>query len=199
MWPSGAEAHAILDCALTRWGSGVDERGLESWIAVGVYALAALLALKVVQRLPAGGSGRERAFWMLVAVVMAVFAIGKELDLPTLLTATGRCIARVQGWYDVRQGVQITAIRTAVFATLAGIGVVLWLLRRSWRRTALPLIGLGFVSCVVLVRMVGLHKVDAFMGSRVLAVPANWLFELPGPILIAVSALVLSRRLSAAD
>ena len=163
------------------------------WATVAVYALAALLAAFVARAapFPARSRGRERAFWGLMALALACLAVNKELDLQSFLTALGRCMANAQGWYEERQAVQIGFVLALVAATGAAFALLLALLRGTWRRSLLPLLGLAFVSGFVLVRAVGFHRVDRLIGLELLSVRANWVLELAGPLLISAVALWL--------
>ncbi len=191
---------AILDCAAASWQPGIGDPSVMGWVTVAVYAAAALLAALVARRapFPARSRGRERTFWILAALVLAFLAVNKELDLQSALTALGRCDARLQGWYDARRAVQESFIWGLIVAAAAVLlGLLVWL-RRTWSRTALPLFGLVFVAGFVLVRAVGFHHMDRLIDTRVilgdLPLRANWLLELPGPLLIAAAAAILLAR-----
>ena len=68
-------------------------------------------------------------------------------------------------------------------------------LRGTLGRTGLPLLGLIFVAGFVLIRAAGFHHVDVLLQDRFAATTVNWLFEVPGPVLVSVSAIwLLARR-----
>ena len=67
-------------------------------------------------------------------------------------------------------------------------------LRGTLRYTALPLLGVVFVMGFVLVRAVSLHHVDRLLSFTVATERLRWLLELPGPLIVAVSALWLLAR-----
>ena len=183
---------ALAACVNRRWSPSFGDPTLMGWLTVVAYLLTAALAFRVARKVE---GGRTRAFWALVVGLMLFLGVSKQLDLQSALTAVVRCIARAQGWYDDRRAVQLDFIRglvgVAVMALLAG----LFLLRRDLRANLLALVGLVFVAGFVMVRAVGFHHLDVFLGGSVQAVRVNWILEWTGLVLISVNALILGRRL----
>jgi hypothetical protein len=180
-----------LSCALRHWSPGLGDPGFVGWLTVAVYAVAAVSAGRRAIRGPFGADTgrRERTFWWCAAVLLACLAINKQLDLQSLMTEIGRCVARAQGWYEDRQTVQrwfIAGIVASGVVALAGLG---YLMRHTLPRTGLALAGLGFVCVFVAVRAAGFHHVDTMIGTVVAGLRVNWLLELPGPILVALAGL----------
>lgn len=191
----GAEAlfEQLRACIAGSWSPGIGDPHLMGWMIAGLYAVTAILALLVAirQPFPARSRRREAAFWMLVSLVLIALAVNKQLDLQSLMTAAGRCLARIQGWYDDRRLVQRDFIVTLGIA-LAGLLVVsTLLLRGTLRRTGLPLIGLLFVAGFVLIRAIGFHHFDALINMQIISIKMNWLLEIPGPVLVGAAALWL--------
>ncbi|MBL3575392.1 isopropylmalate isomerase [Rhodovulum sulfidophilum] len=186
----------IYSCVFGTWQPGIGDPTWQGWTTVAVYLAVAALALHAVCRavFPAPSARRERIFWSLVALVLLGLAINKQLDLQSALTATGRCLAKLQGWYGQRRAVQtefIAAIGTLSLLSLIGL---LWLLRGTLRRSAPAIVGLCFVSGFVLIRAAGFHHFDHLLGMpTLLSVRANMVLELTGPLLIALAALRLPR------
>ncbi|WP_414899067.1 isopropylmalate isomerase [Rhodovulum sp. YEN HP10] len=184
----------IHSCLFGTWQPGIGDPTWQGWVTVAVYLAVAALALRAASRgvFPAPSARRERIFWSLVALVLLLLAINKQLDLQSALTAAGRCLARLQGWYGQRRAVQtefIVAIGALSLLSLAGL---LWLLRGTLRRSAPAIVGLCFVSGFVLIRAAGFHHVDHLLGMpTLLSVRANMVLELTGPLLIAAAALAL--------
>lgn len=184
----------IYSCVFGTWQPGIGDPTWQGWTTVAVYLAVAALALHAVCRavFPAPSARRERIFWSLVALVLLGLAINKQLDLQSALTATGRCLAKLQGWYGQRRAVQtefIAAIGTLSLLSLIGL---LWLLRGTLRRSAPAIVGLCFVSGFVLIRAAGFHHFDHLLGMpTLLSVRANMVLELTGPLLIAAAALAL--------
>lgn len=180
-------------CVFQTWRPGIGDPTLLGWATVGLYVVVALLAFRVAGRagFPIATRNRERAFWIIVAVIMAALAINKQLDLQSALTATGRCLAKAQGWYETRRGVQKDFLLGLAGLALLFMVVMLVMLRGTWRRTGLAVIGLAFVCGFVLMRAVGFHHFDQMLGVPVMGIRANGLLEWTGPLLISFSGLRL--------
>lgn len=181
------------ECVLARWQPGFNDPYLVSWVMVAIYLLVAVLALAVMRRapFPAVTRRRERAFWGVVAGSLLFLAINKQADLQTLLLATGRCLSQAQGWFDDRRLVQRIAVIVLALSALGGGAMLLWGLRRTLRRTALPLLGLFFMVGFVLTRVAGMFHVGPALEA---ALGSGWpgrVLELSGPLAIFAAALVL--------
>lgn len=149
----------LLDCAATRWQPAIGDPTWQGWATVVLCAVVALLALRKAGQgdFPAVSRGRERVFWTAAALAMAVLAVNKQLDLQSALTALGRCAAKAQGWYQQRRIVQVEFLMVLAVMGLSSLGLMLRLLRGTLRRTALPIVGLVFVLCFVLMCAVDFH------------------------------------------
>lgn len=189
----------LLDCALDRWDPVIGDPSAMGWLTVAAYAAAAALALAASARVPPGAPARglERGFWLAAAAALALLAANKQLDLQSFLTATGRCLAKAQGWYEDRRAVQAGVIAALSAAVLvAGAGLT-WRLRRTLRRTGPAVAGLVLIAAFVLVRAVGFHHVDALIDLRLGTARMNWVLELGGIAVFAAGglrALALGRR-----
>lgn len=186
----------ILTCAHDAWSPGIGDPHIMGWITVVVYAACALAALQLSIRNPFHGPGawRERVFWAGVCALMLCLAVNKQLDLQSLMTAIGRCHAKLNGWYNERQAMQRGFIRAlALGALLLALGTA-WFLRASLRRNALAVLGLALVLSFVVIRAVGFHDVDKLISTDVMSIRVNWIFELSGLVLILLSALPRLRR-----
>jgi hypothetical protein len=179
----------IWNCANRRWSPQIGDPSLAGWVTVAAYGLCCLLALFLLRRRL---KPTERLFWMLISAIMLALAINKQLDLQSLLTATGRCLAQHQGWYDQRRAFQFGFIKILLGATIAILLLGFWLMRKHLRRNGLALLGLGLVAGFVAIRAIGFHHFDAFINSRTyLDLRFNFVLELSGLILIASNALAL--------
>lgn len=185
-----------LTCAHDAWSPGIGDPHVMGWVTVAVYTACALAALHLSIRNPFHGPGawRERVFWGGVCALMACLAVNKQLDLQTLVTAIGRCHAKINGWYNERQVVQRGFIRAlALSALLLALGTA-WFLRASLRRNILAVLGLALVLGFVVIRAVGFHDVDHLISTEVMSIRVNWILELSGLVLILLSALPRIRR-----
>jgi hypothetical protein len=183
---------ALAACIAERWSPQIGDPSVMGWMTVGAYLVTAVLAIRIAARLR---GGRSRVFWALVAGLMLCLAVNKQLDLQSALTAAGRCIAKAQGWYDDRKAVQVRFILWLLGAAVLGLMAGLILLRRDIVANLLALVGLVFVAGFVMVRAVGFHHVDAFLGGSVHDVRVNWILEWTGLVMISANALILQRRM----
>jgi hypothetical protein len=180
----------LLDCTFARWSPGIGDPNIMGWVTVLVYAWAALVCLRAAR----GAVGddpldrKERLFWTVTAVVMTLYAVNKQLDLQSLATSVGRCIAKADGWYEQRRRFQFEFIIGLVFCTFIALVAVFRWLRGTLARTGVAAFGLIFVSGFVVIRAVGFHHVDAIINTSISGWRANWLLEIPGPLLVIVGA-----------
>ncbi|WP_299507539.1 hypothetical protein [Cypionkella sp.] len=126
--------------------------------------------------------------------LMLFLAVNKQLDLQSALTATGRCIAQLQGWYGARRDVQHLVIEVLLVSIVVGLGFGVYLMRQALRRNGAGLLGLAVVAGYVAVRAVGFHHFETLINTHVLDVRANFFLENAGLALIAVNAICLLAR-----
>lgn len=187
-----------LTCAFTQWHWGLGDNNVVGWATVLVYLAAGLASARAALALrgPDAVLRRERRFWWIAAAILLALAVNKQLDLQTLLTLIARCHAQLAGWYDIRRTIQREFILGVAVAGAGLMLVLAWLLRGILGRVWPALLGLGFVCVFVLVRAASFHHVDSLLGTWIFGVKMNWVFELPGPILVATAAWRRRRRAS---
>lgn len=177
---------AVLQCIEARWSPKVGDPSMLGWAAVGCYAVSSFLAMLVAIGRHGGG---ERVFWAILALGLAALAINKQLDLQSALTAAGRCISQLQGWYADRRGFQ-TLFILGVLGTCSVLMIVLfWRMRRRLAANWLALLGVSLLIVFVAIRAVGFHHFDEIIEATVDDLPLNWILELGGIVLIALNAL----------
>lgn len=184
---------SLAGCIAARWSPGIGDPTAMGWLTVAAYAAAGMLCLRA-------GSvrKRDRRFWMALGALLLALMVNKQLDLQSALTATGRCIAQIQGWYDSRRMVQAIFIVFLLGFSVGLFGLALKKMKRSLHRTGLALAGFALLLCFVAIRAVGFHHMDALINSSAGPMRLNWLFELTGIALIGVNAFygILGRRRS---
>jgi hypothetical protein len=175
---------------LIQWRPGIGDPSVVGWLTVAGYFAAAALAWGATIRtrrivgLPRG----SREIWALVAVLMLVLCINKQLDLQSLLTEVGRVVARRSGWYADRHAAQVRFIEVILVAAAAAALVSGVLFRRFWRANVLLGLGLALLVTFVAIRAISFHHVDLLIGTTIAGVRMNWLVELTGIVLIAAAA-----------
>jgi hypothetical protein len=175
---------------LIQWRPGIGDPSIAGWLTVVGYFAASALAWGACVRtrrvigLPRG----SREIWALVAVLMLVLCINKQLDLQSLLTDIGRVVARRDGWYADRHAAQLRFIEGILAASVGAAVVFGALFRGFWRANVLLGLGLALLVTFVATRAISFHHVDLFIGTTVAGVRMNWLVELTGIVLIAAAA-----------
>ena len=182
------ELSTIAACVDDRWSPQIGDPTVAGWVTVVAYAVCAVLGFMVLLR---AQDSRERIFWGLVTLAMLFLGVNKQLDLQSMLTAAGRCLSQIQGWYEERQVFQRNFIIGLLVAAGLFLALVLWLMRGCLRRNGLAVLGLAFVTAFVAVRAVGFHHFDVLIDSRMLGTRFNVLFELSGLVALAVNAMAL--------
>lgn len=182
---------ALRACIAQQWSPGIGDPDVTGWLTVLSYLACFVLALRVTLRNP---PGTARGLWLTLVPLLGFLAINKQLDLQTALTATGRCMAQAEGWYDNRALVQIGFIAGLVLVVLLVLLLALRSLRGRLRGNGLALVGLAVLCGFVLVRAVGFHHVDSLINMDFARIKFNFWFENAGLVLIALNALLLMRR-----
>lgn len=190
--------HAFSACVSDRWQLAIGDPNVTGWAICATYALAAVLAAIVLQSAPFAPAHhrRERILWVLIAALMTLLALNKQLDLQTLILAAGRCLSQEQGWYDSRRLVQRDFIFALIaLAALIGAGLI-WLLHGIMRHNLVALIGLAIVAGFVSLR--GGHLFHIFVPQQefedVFLHDATSALEVLGPVLIIIAAWWLLRQ-----
>ncbi|WP_170476728.1 isopropylmalate isomerase [Ruegeria arenilitoris] len=178
-------------CIADDWSPVIGDPSVLGWVTVAAYGLTAVLCLVASPRHP---EGTVRVFWATLGIVLFALMINKQLDLQSALTAGGRCLSQMQGWYEERRAVQFIFI-VAIVLTGFNIAIFsLWALRQHLRAVGLALIGLIILICFILIRAAGFHHFDEFLNTEIQSIRMNWILELTSIALIAINAIVIIRR-----
>lgn len=168
------------------------------WLTVVAYAAAAVLCFIAARRCPvvadAGAARRRRRIWLGVGVLMAFLCINKQLDLQSLFTDMGRVLAKREGWYDERRTVQRWFVIAVAAAGATAFFIMAWKIRSILRENIVLLLGLTSLLTFIVIRAASFHHVDVLIGSELLGVRVNWILELTGIVLIAISAARSARH-----
>jgi hypothetical protein len=184
-----------------RWSPRIGDPSVMGWITVVAYFVTAWSCFAAARsrcdEVPAPEDARrERWVWFVLAVGFTLLGINKQLDLQSAFTEIGRLLARRQGWYAERHGVQVVFIAAmAATGLLAAAGAV----RAAFgtcRAARLAVAGAILLIGFVVLRAASFHHVDMFLGARWLGVKANWALELGGIAIVLVAAR-LHRRSAA--
>jgi hypothetical protein len=175
-----------------RWRPQIGDPSFMGWFTVAAYAAAAVLCFIAAHRclvaVDAGETRRRRRMWLGVGVLMAFLCINKQLDLQSLFTDVGRVLANQEGWYSQRRAVQRWFVIAMAAAGAMTFVILAWKIRHILRESIVLLLGLCSLITFIVIRAASFHHVDVLLGSELLGIRVNWILELGGIALIALSA-----------
>lgn len=184
------------------WSPGIGDPNAAGFITVALYVAAAMTCLWVARRIrreEGAAPLNRREFWVWCGSSILLWFLGanKQLDLQTAFTEIGRILARREGWYAQRAHFQ-----NGFIALLSGGGVLsastlLVLLRRVSRHAKVAALGMCAIGVFVLIRASSFHKVDAFLGERLINMRMNWILEMGGISIVLLAGLGRLRILKA--
>jgi len=167
------------------------------WAITIFYVVAGLLCLYCTGFLDARRAfqiSRSFAwFWWLVAVLLILLGINKQLDVQLLLADVGRAFTKHQGWYGQRKPVQIRVLALGACAILACLQEVGFRLKRGPKSNWFALCGLFFLAGNVLIHLVSLHSIGNFLGYSLVGLSMGEGFEILAILCITVSAFVYNQ------
>lgn len=182
-----------------RWVPSIGDPTFLGWFTVAAYFASAALCAIYARRLDPSTCPRRlrrnRVLWWGLASALVLLGLNKQLDLQSLLTAIGRGLAQDEGWYRQRRSVQLWFIVITATVGVAMFSLIVFAMRRDWRRNGLALFGIAFLVGFILIRAASFHHVDAWLMRYVGAVRVNWIFEIIGIICIGTSAAINLRKL----
>lgn len=179
----------LAGCVDQSWSPVIGDPTFMGWFTVLCYFTASFASF-----FAGWVRVRDKRVWVLLGIFLLLLGVNKQLDLQSALTAVGRCLAHIQGWYDERRVMQSAFILTLLCVSAVVMVIALFRLRRSLHRVGLALLGFGFLVTFVAVRAVGFHHFDQFISAYTdLGIRMNWLMELGGIGLILVNAVAAIR------
>jgi hypothetical protein len=173
-----------------RWRPGIGDPTFMGWLTVVAYFCSAAGCLRAAFQEPPL-EGRPSAFWPVLAGLMVLLGINKQLDLQSLVTQVGR---RVLEWAALdrdRRAFQAAFIGLVAVACLSGIAWLSWAANRSPRKRRLAAIGMAFILSFVVIRAASFHHVDILLASRLGGLKWNWILELGGILAVGASACLV--------
>jgi len=180
------------------WIAGLGDPTPMGWFTVGAYFASAVLCLCCAARplfsSKAADSRADLRFWLIIAGLMVVFGINKQLDLQTLFTATFKSIVEAMGLYSIRGLLQLGFIALVVVGGIWLAWKFFLKYRRSAQRNRLAVTGIALLAIFVAMRATSFHYMDSLINTTVLGLKMNWIVELGSIALIAMAAIIHLRR-----
>jgi len=179
------------------WADKWGDRTVVGWgITVG-YALVGWLCLYCTgmfdSRRAVSISQVFAWFWRLMAVVLFLLAINKQLDVQLLLADIGRALTKYQGWYGQRKPAQIRVLALGACLCLGCLLEIGHRLRRAPRSTLIALLGVLILGVNVVIHLVSLHSIEHVLAFSVAGVSVGDGIEVLAILWIAASAFLYSR------
>lgn len=188
----------MLECSFQNWAPQIGDPSLMGWITVLAYllssGLSALVAISSDKYFDAHLQKKQCVFWFSISIILFFLCINKQLDLQTFFTATGKCVALKDGWYDMRKTIQVAFMGVLLsVAVLCSILLIL-IMRKTLYDNWLALLGILFLLVFVLARASSFHHIDTLISFTTMNIKMNWALELTGIFLISISAISIQRR-----
>jgi len=171
---------------MSGWLLGIGDLTFGGWLTVGAYLGAALLCWRA-GRLGMMSTGRLNV-WHMLTLALIVFAISRQFDLRSLLSAAGRHVAHQDGWYGERRKYQASFIITLIALSLCSIAIFFFALRRSHTRERIAVLGAAILTTVVVIQATSFHHADLMLRMTLAGVKLSNLLELGCIALIAIPA-----------
>ena len=179
-----------------RWRPGIGDPSVMGWVTVAGYLIAAVLCWRCATRLTRQGlrasDDRARRTWYLLAAVLLLLGINKQLDLQSWVTLLGKGLAKSGRWPKATIQWWFAAVMLTV--SVVSTGVLFWLARGALRRLAPALVGASFLVCFVLIRALSFHPMDRLLAARLAGLKVNWVLELGGIVCVGFGAWLDLRR-----
>lgn len=176
----------LYQCVFNSWSPTIGDPTVLGWITVAIYGVSAICVWIVGGR----NRGTERLIWRLIALMLALLMINKQLDLQSFLTAAGRCHAQSAGWYEDRGKVQMAFILGVLVVSLLSALAMLIFLYRLILRNLLLFAGTIMLLSFIVIRAVGFHGFDQLIGLRIGPFAMNHVLELGSLSLFLLACLV---------
>lgn len=178
---------SIRACVDAYWAIQAGAVAPGGWAVTLALSLASVAAGFVALR---GRRKADRLLWSAMGAVLACIAANTQLDFMGGFTETGRCFARLEGWYNARQSLQAN-LMVALWIALAVVSIILWRLRRGLKSALPALAGFALILAVNAARAVSEHHMDALIAKPFAGLPLGAWSEIIGAALLTANALWL--------
>ncbi len=163
------------------------------WATFALYLIASVCSLRAsIIRRPfdhADSDPEQARVWRVLAVMLLLLGLNKELDLQTALTKLGRQLALAEDLYASRRVIQIIFLVSLLLVLGLVAGKFFKTLQKFARTHPLAGTGGALVATYVVIRAASIEHVDQLLGFDLEDVWALGLVELLGTILVIAGAI----------
>lgn len=174
------------------WRTNRGDKTFIGWGITGLYALIVVICLYCTGVLDKRGtvaiSQIYAWFWWIMASLLLLMGINKQLDLQMLLADIGRSYTQLAGWYGQRKPFQI---RVLAFGACIG----LWCLLEIWHRlkrgpksTWFAMIGVLIIGLNTLVHLISLHWTEHLLRLSLSSLHVEEALEIASLVWIGLAA-----------
>lgn len=167
------------------------------WFTVFAYFVTFALSFKVVslsKYIFVEQQKVQKQFWIIIACLMFLLCINKQLDLQSLLTVAGKYLLTEYGLYEFKRLFQVVFIASIFVIGLGVFSLIVKKLSHVAKKQILAIVGIIFLLIFILIRASSFHNMDALIGYSFLGFKMNWLLELTGIGLIFSNGMLLLMR-----
>lgn len=173
----------LLNCVSLKWTPGIGDPTLGGWITVVVYFTTAAacfvrgVELSKHQKIQTRRV-QDYVIWICVGFLLIALGFNKQLDFQSGLTATGRCLSQMHGWYDNRKLVQALFVIAIGIIGTGFITAISFLIKRRKTDLKIALLGVTGVIVFVMIRAASFHHIDVFLRTNFAGLRYNWILEI---------------------
>jgi hypothetical protein len=171
-----------------QWLKSAGDPTPQAWLITMGYFVALGLCLRA-DRGSRRNAGADAGVWRVLAGMLGLLGLNKQLDLQTLLITVGRAGMSAEGWYGERRLLQKLFVAGLL---LVAVGVVTWTAVRHgafWRVHWLMSLGMALVLGFALLRAAEINHVEPEAPAAPFGPRWRWLMEAAGVVLCSCGAL----------
>jgi hypothetical protein len=184
----------LVSCASGSWDFRVGDPSFIGWFITLAYLVLLFWIIKLISNLVSSQTYDRRrliGFWVIVFLIYLFFGINKQLDFQTFLTATGRCMSKIEGWYRERREFQLNVIMAGLAATAVFMFGFLIYFRTIITRSSLAILGVSCSLVFVVLRAASIHHVDQLFKIEFFNIKAHAIMELSGVVLVFLNVIIM--------
>ncbi|MEM7230368.1 MAG: hypothetical protein AAF432_16300 [Planctomycetota bacterium] len=153
------------------------------WMTCAAMLIASVLAVRAALGAPA-----QRRFWLIIALLMVLLGLNKQLDLQTTMIEYAKSLAQAQGWYEDRAVVQRGFLIVLAGVTMIAGIVIGRMAVRGGHNTRLAGIGVLLLFLFILFRAVVIGRQDDGLPGIVRSDVVGRALEITGVLVVCIAA-----------